>query len=90
MKLRKMISAIALAGLLAIPVVARQTQSPNQPNGGSAPSAAPLLVIDSYTHDFGEVKAGTPLRYVFKVKNQGKADLFQQRQPWLRMHQRRL
>jgi hypothetical protein len=32
-------------------------------------------VIDSFTHDFGEVKAGTSLRYAFKVKNQGKADL---------------
>jgi hypothetical protein len=75
MKLCKVISAIALVALLVMPVGAQQNQSPNQPNGGSASNAAPLMVIDSFTHDFGEVKAGTPLRYAFKVKNQGKADL---------------
>ena len=47
-----------------------------QPNIGSAPSgAAPVLVIESFTHDFGEVKPGDPLRYAFKIKNEGKADL---------------
>lgn len=76
MKLCKTISAIALAAVLVVTVAAQQQQSPGQPNGGNAPSgAAPLMVIDSFTHDFGEVKAGTPLRYIFKVKNQGKADL---------------
>ena len=75
MKLRKLIFAIALAALLVVPIAARQTQSQPQQNGGNASSAAPLMVIDSFTHDFGEVKAGTPLRYAFKIKNQGKADL---------------
>lgn len=76
MKLCKAISATALVVLLALAVAAQTKQSPNQPNSGSATSgAAPLMVIDSFTHDFGEVKAGTPLRYIFKVKNQGKADL---------------
>lgn len=76
MKLCKTISAIALVALLVLAVGAQEKQPPNQPNVGSAPSgAAPLMVIDSFTHDFGEVKAGTPLRYAFKVKNQGKADL---------------
>jgi Protein of unknown function (DUF1573) len=75
MSLRKTISAIVLVTLLVIPAAAQQNQSPNQPNGGTASNAAPLLVIDSYTHDFGEVKAGTKLRHAFKIKNQGKADL---------------
>ena len=76
MKLCKTISAIALVALLVLAVGAQEKQPPNRPNGGRAPSgAAPLMVIDSFTHDFGEVKAGTPLRYIFKVKNQGKADL---------------
>jgi hypothetical protein len=75
MKIRKAITAIVLVALLVLPVAAQQDKSPNQPNGGSGSSAAPLMVIDSFTHDFGEVKAGTPLRYAFKVKNQGKADL---------------
>lgn len=75
MKIRKAISAIALVVMFVVPVAAQQNKSPNQPNGGSASSAAPLMVIDSFTHDFGEVKAGSPLRYAFKVKNQGTADL---------------
>ena len=75
MNFRKTISAIVLATLLVMPVAAQQNQSPNQPNGGTASNAVPILVIDSFTHDFGEVKAGTSLRYAFKIKNQGKADL---------------
>ncbi len=76
MKLMRQLSALTFASLLAITVAAQQKQPPVQPNGGSAPSGgAPLLVIESLTHDFGEVKAGTPLRYAFIVKNRGKADL---------------
>lgn len=74
MNIRKAISAIALFVLLVVPVAARQ-KSPNQPNSGKASTAAPLMVIDSFTHDFGEVKAGSPLRYAFRIKNQGTADL---------------
>jgi len=76
MKVHKAILAMALVALLVVAAAARTKQSQNQPNGGGATSgAAPLMVIDSLTHDFGEVKAGTPLRFIFKVKNQGKADL---------------
>jgi hypothetical protein len=75
MKLSKAIYTIALIVLLVVPIAARQNQTPNQPNGSGSSSPAPMLVIDSFTHDFGEVKSGTPLRYIFKVKNQGKADL---------------
>lgn len=76
MKLVKTIGAMTLVSVLVIVAAAQEKQSPNQPNGAGAPSsAAPLLVIESFTHDFGEVKAGTPLRYAFKIKNQGKADL---------------
>jgi hypothetical protein len=52
-----------------MPAAAQEKQSPNK--GGDAPK----LVIKETTHDFGEVKAGTPLRYAFKIKNEGKADL---------------
>lgn len=75
MKLRMLVSAIAVCALLAMPAAALQTQSQPQTNGGTESSATPLMVIESFTHDFGEVKAGTPLRFAFKVKNQGKADL---------------
>ena len=76
MKLCKTISALALVTLTVLTAAAQQKQPPAQPNGGSAPSGpAPLLVIESFTHDFGEVKSGSPLRYAFKIKNEGKADL---------------
>ena len=76
MNLVRSLSACTFALLLSITAAAQDKQPPPQPNAGSASSgAAPLMVIESFTHDFGEVKAGTPLRYIFKVKNQGKADL---------------
>jgi hypothetical protein len=77
MKLCKTISVFALLTLLAVSAVAGQKpQQPNPPSAGDASvGPAPMLVIESLTHDFGEVKAGTPLRYAFKVKNEGKADL---------------
>ena len=75
MKLCRMISALALVALLVMTVAAQEKHSPTQPNGGTSSAEAPLLVIESLTHDFGEVKAGTPLRYAFIVKNRGKADL---------------
>ncbi|HXG94080.1 MAG TPA: DUF1573 domain-containing protein [Blastocatellia bacterium] len=62
MKPDKIIAALTLALLMAIAAVAQ-----------SGP--APKIAIDSPTYDFGEIKAGTPLRHAFKVKNEGKADL---------------
>ena len=77
MKLYKTILALALLTVLAVVAAAGQKpQQPNPPSGADASvGPAPMLVIESLTHDFGEVKAGTPLRYAFKVKNEGKADL---------------
>lgn len=77
MKLYKTIVGFALVIMLALTAVAGQKpQQPNPPSGADASvGPAPMLVIESLTHDFGEVKAGTPLRYAFKIKNQGKADL---------------
>ncbi|MEK6289418.1 MAG: DUF1573 domain-containing protein [Acidobacteriota bacterium] len=71
MKVCRTMFAIALLTVSLLTAGAQE-----KPNGRSTPSgAAPILVIDSFTHDFGEVKAGTPLRFAFKVKNEGKADL---------------
>ena len=67
MKLIKSIAALMLTLLVASAAIAQE----NPPK----PSGAPKMVIDSPTHDFGEVKAGTPLRYAFKIKNEGSADL---------------
>jgi hypothetical protein len=77
MRLSKLVYAAATLMLsLAVVSTARQAQN----NGGSGGNggngnAAPELVIESATHDFGEVKTGTPLKWAFKIKNTGKADL---------------
>jgi uncharacterized protein DUF1573 len=42
---------------------------------GAQQKAAPKLVLDSFEHSFGTIKAGTPLKHTFKVKNDGNADL---------------
>jgi hypothetical protein len=77
MKLYKTILGFSLLILLALTAAARQKpQQPTPPSGGDASvGPAPMLVIESLTHDFGEVKAGTPLRYAFKIKNAGNSDL---------------
>lgn len=77
MKLQKTILWFALLTLLALTAAAGQKpQQPTPPSGADASvGPAPMLVIESLTHDFGEVKAGTPLRYAFKIKNAGNADL---------------
>ena len=69
MKFARIFSALALAIMLASTATAQQTGQPKPAEGG------PKLVIESFTHDFGEVKAGTPLHYAFKIKNEGKSDL---------------
>ena len=76
----KVCKTILLFALLTLPAVSaaagQKPQQPNPPAGADASvGPAPMLVIESLVHDFGEVKAGTPLRYAFKVKNEGKADL---------------
>ena len=68
MKLLKPFAVLMLALLFAATTMA-QTQEPKA-NGGT-----PKLVLESPVHDFGQVKAGTPLRYAFKIKNEGSADL---------------
>lgn len=46
---------------------------------GTAPAALDgphgTLKLDALEHEFGAVKAGTPLSYTFKFKNKGKAPL---------------
>ena len=73
MKFIQTFRVLALVALLAIASAAQE--KPVQPSGTPASGAAPRLVIESYTHDFGEVKSGDPLRYAFKIKNEGNADL---------------
>ncbi len=37
--------------------------------------ASPSITFDSETHDFGTVKQGEPLKYIFKFTNSGTEDL---------------
>lgn len=67
MKLKNMILALALSLVIAAAGLAQETEQ--------KADAGPKLAIAATTHDFGEVKAGTPLRYSFKIKNEGSADL---------------
>ena len=65
MTFRHLAASFALAIMLSLAAVA-QEKSPNGP---------PKLVITSFTHDFGEVKPGSALKYSFTFTNQGKSDL---------------
>ena len=69
MKLRNLITGAALA-LMIVATALAQEKPANGPASGS-----PKFVIASMSHDFGEVKPGTPLKYSFTFKNHGKADL---------------
>lgn len=73
MKLSKTLPALLVALALAVASFAQVKSSPNQ--SGEANTDTPKMVIDSFTHDFGEVVGGEPLRHVFKVKNVGKGVL---------------
>lgn len=69
MKLKRIFLALALSIGLAASAVAQQSQQPK------ADENPPKLAIESFTHDFGELDSGTPLRYAFKIKNEGKSNL---------------
>ena len=75
MRIMKFTAVIGVAVLLASSAFGQSKHQPAQPNGGSSSAGSPVMVIESFTHDFGEVKPGTPLRYAFKIKNEGKSDL---------------
>jgi hypothetical protein len=55
--------------LLMVGAVAAQEKATGQPAG------SPKLVIESFTKDFGDVLSGAPLKYSFKIKNEGTTDL---------------
>lgn len=69
MKLTRIFFALALSIGLAVSAVAQETQQPKPAEGD------PKMAIESFTHDFGEIDSGTPLRYSFKIKNEGKSNL---------------
>ncbi|HET8677472.1 MAG TPA: DUF1573 domain-containing protein [Blastocatellia bacterium] len=68
MKFQMTIAALAVA-LFFVTGAAGQEKKSNDP------PAVPKLLLESFSHDFGQVKAGTPLKFSFKIKNDGKSDL---------------
>jgi hypothetical protein len=69
--MKKLLFVVVIVAVGSVSAPARQQTSPQTP--GSA--LAPKLWIEAMIHDFGAVDAGTPLRYSFKVKNEGTAEL---------------
>ncbi|HET9529564.1 MAG TPA: hypothetical protein VFQ92_04385 [Blastocatellia bacterium] len=69
MRISKTLLALALVLLLSAAAMAQEK------NGSSPSNGSPRLVIASFTHDFGEVKPGTPLKYSFKIRNEGSGEL---------------
>jgi len=62
----KMILLLLTAALFFIVPATAQEKEPEKPK-----TPAPHLVIKALEHDFGEVKAGTPLNFSFVFENQG-------------------
>ncbi len=54
---------------LAIIIFAAITAPAHQKKPG------PKVAVESFTHDFGSIEAGASLKFTFKVKNIGTADL---------------
>jgi hypothetical protein len=73
MTLPKALGTLVLLLVLSPFAWAQDTKS--DPGGPSSPVATPRAVLDQTMHDFGEVRSGRPLRWAFKVKNVGNADL---------------
>jgi hypothetical protein len=68
LKTLRLVSGIAVFFGLTVWALAQEKQVTTDP-------PSPKLILDSAVHDFGTVEAGMPLRYTFKIKNEGTADL---------------
>jgi hypothetical protein len=62
-----------IASVVLLLFGALTTPAQNQSLGKTHP--LPRVSVDSFTHDFGEVDSGTPLKFEFKIRNTGDADL---------------
>ncbi|MGH9822203.1 MAG: DUF1573 domain-containing protein [Blastocatellia bacterium] len=67
MNMKRIMLLIAVLALAGVGIANAQEKT--------EPAGKPKLVLESFSHDFGTVAAGTPLTYTFKVKNEGNADL---------------
>jgi hypothetical protein len=67
--------SFAVALVIGLTSLAAAQEKLTEPGSGAENVRVPRLVIDEATHDFGEVKPGMPLQWIFKIKNVGNADL---------------
>lgn len=65
MRLTNRVAALVLVAIITIASPAMALSQGKQPK----------LATQSFTHDFGEVKAGEPLNYSFIIRNEGDAEL---------------
>lgn len=70
MKLAEVLCALIIGLALVVCAPAQDNQT-----APDADTARPVLAVDKFGHDFGEVRAGTTLRWTFKIRNVGNADL---------------
>ncbi|HEY6331062.1 MAG TPA: DUF1573 domain-containing protein [Blastocatellia bacterium] len=73
--MRKLASYMLLGALTGVLCLTANAQTTTPQPSAPASGLAPKLWIEAMIHDFGNVDAGTPLRYSFKVRNDGTADL---------------
>jgi hypothetical protein len=73
MKLPSVFCALVLVIVVAALAPAQENRTDRGGSGEDVPM--PQLVVEELAHDFGEVKPGTPLRWAFKIKNVGTANL---------------
>lgn len=73
MKLRSVSWALVLVIVVAAFASAQENRTDR--GGGGEDVPLPQVVLDELAHDFGDVRSGTPLRWAFKIKNVGTANL---------------
>jgi hypothetical protein len=73
MRLPEVLCASLLVIVLAASAPAQENRTDQRETGEYVP--VPRLVVDEVEHNFGEVRAGRTLRWAFKIKNVGTADL---------------
>ena len=73
MKLSSMLCALVLVIVVAAFAPAQENRA--DPGGDAVDVPMAQLVVDELSHDFGDVRPGTILRWAFKIKNVGTANL---------------
>jgi Protein of unknown function (DUF1573)/Flagellar-associated PapD-like len=74
--MRRLILALLLVVIAAVPAAAQLGENPLIPGANSAPPGPqPKAVIEKPLYDFGSALEGHMMSYAFKIKNEGKSEL---------------